>query len=254
MSEVLKVVRLTNLNFKSWCYLLVLSTLLLAFAFSVFQYESHIALSREVYSGNPFAGTSVKFRVRVVVESARGYLEGNPSIPASGVAVTLNDRVLTSPSGEAVFFVPPGIHEISVEDPLGLMVPWNDSISVQGSTTVKVMFDFEATKFEKISVSVDLIRDASAIELEYKIPTAKTAYVGGPFITCWSSGGRLQLMYVEPPSESPSGLPSYVLRRQVQPGTSDTYVMNVSGIAVLYVFPESSYMPMWLVFATVEGE
>jgi len=243
-----------NLNFKSWYYLLVLFTLLLAFAFSIFQYESSIALNREVYSWNPSAATSVKFRVRVIVESARGYLEGKPPIPASAVAVTLNDRILTSPSGEAIFFVPPGIHEISVEDPLGLMAPWNDSISVQRNTTVKVTFDFETTRFEKISVSVDLIRDASVIELEYKIPTAKAAYVGGPFITCWSSRGKLQLMYLETSPDFPSSLRRYMLARQVQPGINDTYIGDVSGIAVLYVFPESSYIPMGLVFATVEGE
>jgi len=243
-----------NLNFKTWFYLLVLCTLLLAFAFSIFQYEPQIALSRELYGQNPFVATSVKFRVRVIVESAEGYLKGNPPVPASGVAVTLVDRLLTSPSGEAVFFVPPGIYEISVEDPLGFAAPWNGSISVQGNMTVKVTFDFETIDFEKISVDVDLVRDVSTIELGYRIPRAEAANVGIAFITCWSSGGRLQFVYVEPPSESSSGLPSYILWRQVQPETSDTYVIDMSGMAVFYVFPESSFVPIRLVFATVERE
>jgi len=232
------------LSWKGWYFLLALSTLFLVFAFSIFQYEPPISFGRPPYSPGFLDLISVRCRVRVIVEYSIGYLEGNQFRSASGVAVTLVDRLYTSPSGEATFFVPPGFHLLSVEDPLGLMRPWSSVISVQRHMTVRVRFDSERVRFEKIFVNADLIQDASMLKLQFKVPMANVTYVGGPFIVCWSSEGRLGIV----------GEELHFLYREVKPGIRDVYVMELSGIAILYVFPESSYMPLGLIFITIEEE
>lgn len=181
-----------------------------------------------------------RYTVRIRVEYSMGYLEGDAFRPASGVAVSLVDRVYTSSFGEAVFVVPSGSYTLSVENPVDL-VRWSDMIVVQSNMTIRVRFDFEKIRFAKISVTANFSRDASNLEFQFTVPTAHAAYLSSLFITCLDSNRR-QCNVVEKLPFADNWL---------NPETLETYGMKLSGTEIVYVFPDSSYISIGLIFVDI---
>lgn len=228
------------MNWRVWYCLLGALTLFSVFAFTIFRYEPLVSFEGISPGIGFLKAFGPKYTVRIRVEYSMGYLEGDPFRPASGLAVSLVDQVYTSSFGEAVFVVPPGSYTLSVENPVDL-VRWSDVIVVQSNMTVRVRFDFEKIRFAKIRVAANFSQDASSLEFQFTVPKAQAAYPSSLFITCLDSNRR-QCNVVEKLPFADNWLKLETL---------ETYGIKLSGTRIVYVFPESSYISIGLIFVDI---
>jgi hypothetical protein len=226
-----------KLNSKAWFSLFGAFTLIFVFVFGIFRYEPLISFEGVSPGIGLLSALSPKYTVRVMVEYSLGYSEGDPFHPASGVAVSLVNQVYTSSVGEVVFIVPAGSYVLSAENPVE-PVNWSGVITVQGNVTVRVRFDLEKTTFERISVNANFSQDSSKLEFQFMVPTANATYLSSISINYLDSVRRQCTLDQKIP----------FTYDWLKSETLETYGMELSGREIVYVFPESSYILLGLIF------
>lgn len=199
-----------------------------------------------------------KFRLKVVVEKAVGYVSGESFRRAAGVLVILSKaRTFTSRSGEATFLVYPGDYILIVNDPHGLMRAWVATLRIRSNITVIVRFNVEYVGFSSISVESNVLESMSTVKVSFKVPDADIAYLGNPVISYINFEGRKIFAFRQYRMYDEEVIKRFVMRtpiaEEVAPGTEYERDLTVND-PVLFVFPEDSYFIVGMVFSEIKEE